>query len=54
MSQAPPPLERLFTDGAYGGRGEQAIEHAHGIRVEVGRGPDDRSIGTWHDSQQLH
>ena len=47
-----PTLERLYTDGAYGGKCAQAIEHAQGIRVEVARRPGNRSTGMLHDSQQ--
>jgi len=47
-----PTLELLYTDGAYGGKCAQAIEHAHGIRVEVARRPGNRSTGMLHDSQQ--
>ena len=34
-----PTIARLYTDGAYGGQCAQAIEKAHGIRVEVVRRP---------------
>ncbi|BEP84962.1 MULTISPECIES: IS5 family transposase [unclassified Variovorax] len=45
-------IERLYTDGAYGGKCAQAIEHVHGIRVEVVRRPGNRSTGRLHDPQQ--
>jgi transposase len=47
-----PTLERLYTDGAYGGQCARAIEQTHGIRVEVVRRPGNRSTGTLHDAQQ--
>lgn len=47
-----PTIARLYTDGAYGGQCAQAIEKAHGIRVEVVRRPGNRSTGTLHDPQQ--
>ena len=47
-----PSIARLYTDGAYGGQCAQAIEQAHGIRVEVVRRPSNRSTGTLHDPQQ--
>lgn len=47
-----PGLHKLFADGAYGGKCAQAIEQAHGIRVEVVRHPGNRSTGTWQDAQQ--
>jgi transposase len=47
-----PTIERLYTDGAYGGQCAQAIEQDHGIRVEVVRRPGNRSTGTLHDPQQ--
>jgi putative transposase len=47
-----PTIERLYTDGAYGGQCAQAIEQTHGIRVEVVRRPGNRSTGTLHDPQQ--
>ena len=47
-----PTLERLYTDGAYGGRCARAIEQTHGIRVEVVRRPGTRSTGTLHDAQR--
>jgi putative transposase len=48
-----PTIARLYTDGAYGGQCAQAIEQAHGIRVEVVRRPGNRSTGTLHTAQQL-
>ncbi|AST26534.1 IS5/IS1182 family transposase [Ralstonia pseudosolanacearum] len=47
-----PTIERIYTDGAYGGKCAQAIEQVHGIRVEVVRRPGNRSTGTLHDPQQ--
>lgn len=47
-----PGIERLYTDGAYGGQCAQAIEKVHGIRVEVVRRPGNRSTGTLHDPQR--
>lgn len=47
-----PTIERLYTDGAYGGQCARAIEQTHGIRVEVVRRPGNRSTGTLHDPQQ--
>lgn len=47
-----PGLQKLYADGAYGGKCAQAIEQAHGIRVEVVRHPGNRSTGTWQDAQQ--
>jgi transposase len=47
-----PNLEWLYTDGAYGGQCARAIEQTHGIQVEVGRRPGNRSTGTLHDHQQ--
>lgn len=48
-----PILERLYTDGTYGGKCAQAIEHAHGIRVQAARKLGNRSTGTLHYPQQL-
>lgn len=47
-----PSIERLYTDGAYGGQCARAIEQTHGIRVEVVRRPRNRSTGTLRDPQQ--
>ena len=47
-----PGLKKLYTDAAYGGKCAQAIEHTHGISVEVVRHPGNRSTGTWQDAQQ--
>lgn len=44
-----PRLERLYTDGAYGGKYAQAIEQAQHIRVEVVRHPANGTTGTLHD-----
>lgn len=46
-----PGIERLYTGGAYGGKCAQAIEHIHGIRVEVVRRSGNRSTGTLNDPQ---
>ncbi len=45
-------LQKLYTDGAYGGQCAQAIAQVHGNRVEVARHHGSRSMGTWHDTQQ--
>lgn len=45
-------LEKLYADGAYGGKHAVAIEQAHGIAVEIVRHPGNRSTGTWQDAQQ--
>ena len=47
-----PTLEKLYTDGAYGGKCAQAIETTHGISVEIVRHPGNRNTGTWNDAQQ--
>lgn len=47
-----PGLQKLYADGAYGGRCAQAIEAAHDISVEIVRHPGNRSTGTWQDAQQ--
>lgn len=44
-----PRLEKLYTDGAYGGKCAHDIEQAHHIRVEVARRPGNSTIGTLHD-----
>ena len=44
-----PRLERLYTDGAYGGKCAQAIEQAQHIRVEVVRHRANGTTGTLHD-----
>jgi len=41
-----PILERLYTDGAYGGQCAKAIEQTHDIRVEVVRRLGNRLTGT--------
>jgi putative transposase len=46
-----PGLEKLYADGAYGGKCAKAIEQAHGISVEIVRHPGNRSTGTWQDPQ---
>jgi putative transposase len=45
-------MQRLYIDGAYGGRCAQAIEATQGIRVQVVRRPGNRSTGTLHHPQQ--
>jgi transposase len=45
-----PGLERLYTDGAYGGQCARAIEQAHAIRVDVVRRPGNGTTGTLHDA----
>ena len=47
-----PSLKKLYTDSAYGGKCAEAIEHTHGISVEVVRHPGNRSTGSWQDKQQ--
>jgi putative transposase len=47
-----PRLEKLYTDGAYGGKCAHDIEQAHYIRVEVVRHPANGTIGTLHDPKQ--
>lgn len=47
-----PRLERLYTDGAYGGKCAHEIEQAHHIRVEVVRHPANRTTGTLHDPEK--
>jgi len=44
-----PGLEKLYTDGAYGGKCARDIEQTHHIRVEVVRRPGNRTTGTLHD-----
>ena len=44
-------LKKLYADGAYGGKCAQAIEHTHGISVEIVRHPGNRSTGTWQGAQ---
>lgn len=46
-----PRLEKLYTDGAYGGKCAHDIEQAHRIRVEVVRHPANGTTGTLHDPQ---
>ena len=47
-----PGLRKIYADAAYGGKCAEAIEHAHGISVEIVRHPGNRSTGTWQDAQQ--
>lgn len=44
-----PRLDKLYTDGAYGGKCAHAIEQAHRIRVAVVRHPANGTTGTLHD-----
>jgi putative transposase len=44
-----PGLEKLYTDGAYGGRCARDIEQQHQLRVEVVRRPGNGTTGTLHD-----
>jgi transposase len=46
-----PRLEKLYTDGAYGGKCAREIEQAHHIRVEVIRRPGSSTIGTLYDPE---
>jgi putative transposase len=46
-----PRLEKLYTDGAYGGKCAHDIEQAHHTRVEVVRRPGNGTIGTLHDTK---
>jgi putative transposase len=48
-----PKLEKLYTDGAYGGKYAHDIEQAHYIRVEVVRRPGNGTIGTLHDPKTV-
>jgi putative transposase len=47
-----PGLEKLYTDGAYGGKCARDIEQLHDIRVQVVRRPGNSSTGTLHDPKQ--
>jgi transposase len=47
-----PGLEKLYTDGAYGGRCARDIEQRHHIRVDVVRRPGNGTTGTLHDPIQ--
>jgi putative transposase len=47
-----PGLKKLYADAAYGGKCAEAIEHTHGLSVEIVRHPGNRSTGTWQDAQQ--
>ncbi len=44
-----PGLEKLYTDGAYGGKCARDIEQLHHIQVEVVRRPGNGTTGTLHD-----
>ncbi len=47
-----PGLQKIYADGACGGKCATAIEQAHDISVEIVRHPGNRSTGTWQDAQQ--
>jgi transposase len=47
-----PRLEKLYTDGAYGGKCAHDIEQAHHIVVDVVRHPGNGTTGTLHDPKQ--
>jgi transposase len=47
-----PGLQKIYADGAYGGKRATAIEQAHDISVEIVRHPGNRSTGTWQNAQQ--
>jgi putative transposase len=47
-----PGLEKLYTDGAYGGKCARNIEQLHHIRVEVVRRPGNGTTGTLHNPTQ--
>jgi transposase len=44
-----PGLEKLYTDGAYGGKCARDIEQLHHIQVQVVRRPGNGTTGTLHD-----
>jgi putative transposase len=44
-----PGLEKLYTDGAYGGKCARDIEQLRHMRVEVVRRPGNSTTGTLHD-----
>lgn len=48
-----PRLEKLYTDGSYGGKCAHNIEQTHHIRVEVARRPGNGTIGTLHDPKTV-
>lgn len=45
-----PGLQKLYTDGAYGGQCARDIEQRHHIRVEVIRRPGNGTTGTFHNT----
>lgn len=47
-----PGLEKLYTDGAYGGKCARDIEQLHHIRIEVVRRPGNGTTGTLHTPKQ--
>lgn len=47
-----PGLKKLYADAAYGGECAVALEHTHGLSVEIVRHPANRSTGSWRDTQQ--
>ena len=48
-----PGLEKLYTDGAYGGKCVRDIEQQHKIRVDVVRRPDNGTTGTLLDIKRI-
>lgn len=47
-----PELQRMYTDGAYGGKCARDIKEQHHILVEVVRRPGNRTTGTLRDTKQ--
>jgi transposase len=47
-----PGLQKLYTDGSYGGKCARDIEQQHHVRVEVVRRPGNRTTGTLHYTKQ--
>lgn len=47
-----PGLQKLYTDGAYGGACARDIEQQHHIRVKVVRHPRNGTTGTLHNAAQ--
>lgn len=50
--QKAPRIEKLYTDGAYGGSRAKALEQTNGILVEVVRRPGNGATGTLHDAKR--
>jgi transposase len=48
-----PGLQKLYTDGAYGGTRAREIEQRHHIRVEVVRRPGNGTTGILHNAAQV-